>query len=150
MTHSSIRDLFGPWAGALKQFGSLFGAAVAAACCLGIPAVLTAVSAVGLGFLIHDAILLPLFVVFVALTLWLLYRSAQAHGDLRPFWLSLDGGALGSLGLLLLVVGLYPQSWLIYLGLAALVLGSTWDALNGRCQAACAPVRCKPEGEKQS
>lgn len=40
----------------LKQFAGLVGA-VAAACCLGISAVIAAVGAVGLGFLIHDAYL---------------------------------------------------------------------------------------------
>ena len=43
----------------LSRFGGLFGAATAAACCLGIPVVLSAVAAVGLGFLINDAYLLP-------------------------------------------------------------------------------------------
>src|SRR5229473_8416309 len=38
----------------LKQFGSLLGAGVAAACCLGVPLVLSTLGAVGLGFIIHD------------------------------------------------------------------------------------------------
>ena len=64
----------------LKQFAGIFGAGVAAACCLGIPAVLAAVGALGLGFIVHDAYLFPLFVGFVGLSLWLLYRSARRHG----------------------------------------------------------------------
>ena len=68
----------------MKQFSGLVGAAVAAACCLGISAVIAAVGAVGLGFLIHDAYLFPIFVGFIALSLWLLYRSARGHGTSRP------------------------------------------------------------------
>jgi hypothetical protein len=70
----------------LKQFGSLIGAGVAAACCLGLPLVLSTLGAVGLGFIVHDAYLLPLFVGFIALSLRSLYRSARRHARLRPFW----------------------------------------------------------------
>ncbi|WP_411728269.1 MerC domain-containing protein, partial [Methyloglobulus sp.] len=62
-----------------KQTAGLMGAAIAAACCLGIPVVLSAVAAVGLGFLINDAYLLPMFVGFAGLNLWTLYRSARKH-----------------------------------------------------------------------
>jgi mercuric ion transport protein len=66
----------------IKQFSGIIGAGIAAACCLGISAVLAAVGAVGLSFLIHDAYLFPLFVGFITLTLWLLYRSARGRGNL--------------------------------------------------------------------
>ncbi|MDE2150567.1 MAG: MerC domain-containing protein, partial [Gammaproteobacteria bacterium] len=59
----------------IKQLGSVLGAVFAAACCLGLPVLLSALSAAGLGFLIHDAILIPLLIVFVTLNLWLLRRS---------------------------------------------------------------------------
>ncbi len=74
-----------------KQLGALLGAGIAAACCLGVPAVLAALGAVGLGFLIRDAYLFPIFVAFIALGLWWLYRSARSHGSLAPFWLGLPG-----------------------------------------------------------
>lgn len=129
----------------LKQLSGLIGAAIAAACCLGVSAVIAAVGAVGLGFLIHDAYLFPIFVGFIALSLWLLYRSARGHGSLAPFWLGLGGGVLGALGLWLLVTGLYPMPWSVYVGLAVLVTGSVWDVVNGRWAAACAPQVCEPE-----
>lgn len=122
----------------LKQFMGLFGAAVAAACCLGIPAVLAAMGAVGLGFLINDAYLFPLFAGFVALSLWLLFRTARRHGNLMPFWIGLAGGIVGIAGLWLLVTGLYPLSVLVYAGLGVMVAGSIWDAWRGRTMAACA------------
>ncbi len=56
--------------------GSLF----AALCCLGFPALLAIVSAVGLGFLIHDAVLIPMLVAFLALTLYGLYQGMRRHG----------------------------------------------------------------------
>ena len=46
----------------------IVGASVAALCCLGIPAVLSSVAALGLSFLINDAILAPLLA--SSLLLW--------------------------------------------------------------------------------
>ena len=121
-----------------KQFAGLFGAGVAAACCLGVPVVLAAVGAAGLGFLVNDAYLFPIFVAFVALSLWLLYRSARGHQSLVPFWVALTGGVAGAVGLWLLVTGLYPKSWPIYVGLTVLVACSVWDTVNARRAEACA------------
>ena len=116
----------------IKQFSSIVGAGFAAACCLGVPVVLAAVSAAGLGFLINDAYLVPIFGAFVALTLWLLYRSARGHYSLIPFWLALAGGMAGIVGLCLVVTGFYAKSWPVYAGLMVLVAASVWDAVNGR------------------
>jgi mercuric ion transport protein len=44
----------------------IIGTAITAACCLGLPIVLGALSAIGLEFLIHDAILIPLFIGFIS------------------------------------------------------------------------------------
>ncbi len=121
----------------LKQFAGLFGAGVAAACCLGIPAVLAALGTVGLGFIVHDAYLFPLFVSFAGFSLWLLYRSSRQHGRMAPFWLSLGGVAFGATGLWLMVTGIFPQPWSVYVGLAVLVAGSVWDYVNGRRAPVC-------------
>lgn len=129
-----MKDLF-------KQFSSLIGAGIAAACCLGVGAVLAAVGAVGLGFIVYDPYLFPLFVGFVGLSLWLLYRSARLHGALAPFWLGLVGGGVSASGLWLLVTGLYPINASVYAGLALLAAGSMWDFINGRRAAACATER---------
>jgi mercuric ion transport protein len=129
--------------GVFKQFGSLIGAGVAAACCLGLPLVLSALGAVGLGFLIRDAYLVPIFVGFAVLNLWTLFRSARSHGRLQPFWLGLSGGVVGGVGLFLLVTGVFPHAWPVYAGLALLVSGSIWDVVNGRRRAACATESCE-------
>lgn len=115
-----------------KQFATFAGAAIAAACCLGIPAVLAALGTVGLGFIIHDAYLFPLYVGFAGLSLWLLYGSARTHGSLAPFWMSLGGAAFGGAALWLMVTGLFPQPWAVYVGLMVLVAGSGWDFVGGR------------------
>lgn len=134
----------------LKQFTGLIGAALAAACCLGLPLVLSAVGAVGAGFLVRDAYLFPLFVGFVVLGLWFLYRSARGHRQLLPFWLGLVGAVLGSVALFLLVTGLYPHSYLVYTGLLLLVSASVWDLVNGRRAAACATDVCASESASHS
>lgn len=133
----------------IKQFSSLIGAGIAAACCLGISAVLAALGAVGLGFLVHDAYLLPIFVGFVGLSLWLLYRSARGHRKLAPFWLATAGSVFAAACLWLLVTGLYPINWFVYAGLGVLVAGSVWDFVNGRRTAACAADACEtPEAKR--
>ena len=120
----------------IKQLSAIFGAGVAAACCLGVPVVLAAVGVAGLSFLINDAYLVPMFGAFVALSLWLLYRSARRHASLVPFWIAPAGGLAGAFGLWLTVTGFYPELWPTYLGLTVLVAASVWDAVNGHRAAA--------------
>lgn len=122
----------------LKQFGGVLGAGIAAACCLGIPAVLATMGAVGLGFLINDAYLFPMFAGFVTMSLWFLFRAARRHGSLVPFWVGLAGGVAGIAGLWLFVTGLYPVPASVYGGLGVLVAGSIWDVWRGRAVARCA------------
>ncbi|TAN08226.1 MAG: MerC family mercury resistance protein [Rhodanobacteraceae bacterium] len=119
-----MKDLF-------KQLGSLLGALFAAACCLGLPLLLSALSAAGVGFLIHDAVLIPLLVAFVALNLWLLRRATSGHTDRRPFGLGVSGAALA-------VAGLYIHPLVAALGLLLLVVASFWGFANGRRVRRCA------------
>jgi mercuric ion transport protein len=114
----------------LKQLGSLLGVLFAAACCLGLPLLLSALSVAGLGFLIHDVVLIPLMVAFVALNLWLLWRATGHHANRRPFWLGVIGGVLA-------VVGLYIHPLVATLGLLGLVAADGWDFANGRRARTC-------------
>ncbi len=100
--------------------GSLF----TALCCLGFPALLSVLSAVGLGFLMNDMILFPLLVGFLALTFYGLYRGYQEHG--RPRAVVLGGTSAVALLVFLFVFFSRP---LAYLSLAGLV-GAT--LLNAR------------------
>jgi uncharacterized membrane protein len=137
----------------LKQFSGLIGAGIAAACCAGKVAVIAAVSAVGLGAIVEHAYLYPIFVGFVAFSLWMLYVSASAHGKLAPFWLSLAGGVFGSVALWLSVTGtvVFPGSWHLFVAAALFLGGSVWDFINGRRNPVCAsPLRGLPKGSPEA
>ena len=62
----------------------------------------------------------------------MLYRSARRCGQMAPFWFSLAGALFGAIGLWLMVTGLYPQPWSVYVGFLVLIGGSVWDLVNGR------------------
>jgi mercuric ion transport protein len=66
------------WKRHLDKIG-VGGSTFAALCCLGVPALLAILSAIGLGFLIHDAVLIPMLVVFLAITVYGLYDGVRRH-----------------------------------------------------------------------
>jgi mercuric ion transport protein len=111
--------------GFLAQVASTAGAAFTAACCAGAGWALAALTAIGAGFLVNDAVLIPLFVALLGLSLWLLFRSARAHRDLRPVYLA----GLGALGAL---VGLWTSTLVLFAGLGLMVASSLWDYLSAR------------------
>ncbi len=102
-------------------FGSL-GATVAALCCAGVPAVLGALSAAGLGFLVNDLILFPLLALFLGLGLWGLWDGVRRHG-LRTVLV------LGGAGALLMVAGILLRPLIVYSGAAAMIAASVWNVL---------------------
>ncbi len=108
-------------------FGSL-GATVAALCCAGLPAVLGALSAAGLGFLVNDLVLLPLVLVSLGVALWGFGRGVARHG-LRGVLV------LGWIGAVVLVVGifLYP---LVYAGIGTMLAAALWNTVALRSTAA--------------
>lgn len=109
----------------LKQCASSSAAGFAGACCLGVPGALSVLTAIGAGFLINDAFLIPLYFGLLALSVWLLYSSTRYHGNLTPFWAGLGGAVVAFAGLWFLPA-------LVYAGLAVLISGSVWDFLRGR------------------
>jgi mercuric ion transport protein len=109
----------------VQQLASTLGAGFAAACCLGVTAAISALTAIGAGFLINDAVLIPLYVALLALSVWLLYRSAKTRGKLGPFWLGLTGAVLA-------LAGLWISSILVYAGLLTVVVSSIADFVNAR------------------
>lgn len=109
----------------IKQLASTAGAGFAAACCLGVTAIVSGLTAIGAGFLINDAFLIPLYISLLALSLWLLYRSAKAHGGLGPFWVGVAGAAVA-------LAGLWISPIMVYAGLFAIVAGNVGDFLRGR------------------
>jgi len=103
------------------------GSIVAALCCLGVSAFVSVVSALGLGFLLNDAVLLPVFLLFLALSLWGLAAGWRRHG--KPAALALGVAA----GALLFVFSFVRQStpW-AYVGVAGLVTASVWNVWLSR------------------
>src|SRR5918996_2792324 len=61
------------------------GSAFTALCCLGFPALLSILSAIRLGFLISDAVLLPLLIVFLLVTLVGLALGISEHHRASAF-----------------------------------------------------------------
>lgn len=115
----------------VKQCCSTAGAGFAGACCLGVTGALSVLTAIGAGFLINDAFLIPLYFALLALSAWLLYSSTRSHGNPAPFWTGLAGALVAFAGLWILPA-------LVYAGLAALIGSSVWDFWNGR-QALASP-----------
>ena len=67
------------WKNHLDKLG-VIGSFVAALCCLGMPAVVSIVASIGLGFLINNALLFPLMVFFLLVTLIGLYLGTALTG----------------------------------------------------------------------
>ena len=107
------------------------------ACCLGIIVVLSAVGAIGLGFLIQDAYLFPIFVGFIGLNLWMLYKAANRRGQMAPFWMGLAAGLISIIALWFMLTGVSPVHWLVYTSFIALVAASVWDFINSRKSSSC-------------
>lgn len=107
--------------------GSIF----AAMCCIGTPGLLAFLSAIGVGFLINDAILLPLLVFFLAVTMTGLYYSFKMHKGRWPVIL----GGMSSIFIIFFSFGWFLKP-MVYVGLAGLVGASAWNLLlKRRCEA---------------
>jgi len=106
------------WSRHLATIG-LVGSLVAALCCLGVPAVLAIVSAVGLGFLISDETLFPLLVVFAGVLLLGLGLGVRRH---RSPW-ALVVGLVSAIVIVFFLFVHYSRVFAI-LGVAGLVASS--------------------------
>jgi mercuric ion transport protein len=95
--------------------GSIF----AALCCLGFPALLSILSAVGLGFLINDAVLMPLLIVFLLLTLVGLYLGVRHHGS----WAAFSIGAISAILTFVSIVIAFNKL-VAAIGIAGLIVAS--------------------------
>ena len=121
----------------LKQLSGLIGTGFAASCCLGLPIALSMLGATGMSFLAKDAYLLPFFVGFLALTLWLLFRSSGRNANRKPFWLGLVGSLIASVAMWLVMTGIKPILLPVYIGIGLLFVSTLWDFINGRKSAVC-------------
>jgi mercuric ion transport protein len=103
----------------------IIGSFIAAACCLGLPAVLSIVTAVGLGFLIKDAILLPLMVVFLVVSVIGMYLGYRVHG--RPWALIL---AIVSSAAAFFFIFVHTIKFAAYVAIAGLMLASILNVVS--------------------
>lgn len=100
-------------------------ATVALLCCLSVGPVVAGLSAVGLGFLLKDAILVPLFVAGWGITLWGLWLGRRVHGRLAPLGLGAVGGVAA-------LAGVFVAPALAYAGIGALLLAVVWSMVVAR------------------
>lgn len=96
------------------------GAAITPACCLGAAPVVTALTAVGLGLLLQDAILIPLLAVFLGLTLWQLFGDRRRHGSSGPL-------VAAGVGSVLTVAGIWISPLVVGMALAAVFGAALWN-----------------------
>jgi len=113
----------GFWKRHLDKIG-IGGAIFAALCCLGIPALVSIVGAVGLGFLINDAILLPLLIVFLVITLIGLFLGVRHHHH----WLAVIVGAVSAMVLVISMTVAFslPIIWTAIGGLIVSSVLNVW------------------------
>ena len=95
------------------------GSVFTALCCLGFPALLSILGAIGLGFLINDTILFPLLAIFLILTLSGLYLGVRHHKR----WLAFVVGAVSALVLFVSIVIAFNKP-IVYLGVGGLIVAS--------------------------
>ncbi len=104
----------------VKQIVGSVGSVLSGACCLGFAPFIAGLSAIGAGFLVNDLVLIPVFVVFLGITLWGLWTSRKRHNHPGPFF-------LGTAAAIVAFAALWFFAPLAYLGLATLVAASVWD-----------------------
>lgn len=123
----------------LAQEGAgIAGAWLAAGICAGMPALLSALSALGAGALARHAYMFPVFVGFVGLSTWLLHGAGRTSGRMGPFWLGLGSSVLAVVSFWLSVTELVPVVWYgSYLGLAGLAAASLWAFVKARDPVSC-------------
>ena len=107
------------WKRNLDKIG-IGGSVFAALCCLGFPAFLSILSVIGLGFIVNDTILIPLLLLFLAVTLLGLYLGTRHHHEL---WALILGG-LSALAIAVVFLGLVPSRIVAYVGMTGSVVAS--------------------------
>lgn len=107
------------------------GSVLAALCCLGIPAVVSLLTAIGLGFLLSEPVRAPLLLAFLLVTLWGLIAGLRRHRHASP--LVLGVAAAATLAFFSLVRMSTPHAWV---GIAGLIAASLLNVALGR------PHRC--------
>ncbi len=110
-----------------RQLIGMVGTIVTALCCLGTPALLAFLAAIGAGFVLNDLILMPLLVVFLGIGLWGIRRSMAVHRQSWPLILAVVSSVVT-------FIAVWFSRPLVLLSLLGFVAASVWDmALHKRC-----------------
>lgn len=121
-----------------KECAGVAGAGVAAAVCMGVAPVLAAFGALGAGAVAEHAYMFPVFTGFIALSVWLLWRSGRARAHMGPFWLALVSGVVSVTSFWLALVGIVPSIWWWpNAGMGILLAASLWSLLQARRAPSC-------------
>jgi hypothetical protein len=102
------------------SLGGAFGSGFALLCCAGTAPVLGLLSALGLGFLISDVVLVPWLLLALGVTGWGLWQGRRCHRRHSALLLGLGGAALT-------VGGLYVWLPLAFVGFGAVSVASGWN-----------------------
>ena len=102
----------------LGFLGTLF----ASLCCLGVSVVIAPLTAIGLGFLINDLILLPLVLSFLLVTPWGLHTGWKRHGVRLPF-------LFGIFAAVLLIPSFFVSAYFSSFLLALLLAATIWNTV---------------------
>lgn len=115
----------------IMSVGSCIGSGATALCCMGIPAITASLSAIGLGFLIHEGTLLPLLIVFLGLNLWATNVSSKWYGRKEAFYIAI-------LSALLMIFGLWFSGVVMGAGIIGVFTASGLNFYFSRkCKIGC-------------
>lgn len=103
--------------------GSLFSLL----CCLGFGPLIAVLSAVGAGFLVNDAVLAPLLLVFLVIGGVGLRATYHRHGRISPLVLHISSAAV----VVVFTFALFAVP-LVWLGIVGLFTASIWDFVLAR------------------
>ena len=103
----------------------IIGSLIAALCCLGVPAALSIFAAIGLGFLLNDAVLLPLLAVFLLITLVGLFSGYRSHRKKTALIVGIVSAVV-----MFLFLFIFPP--ITYIGLVGLIAASVLNVLHQR------------------
>lgn len=103
-----------------RQVIGILGSIFAALCCVGTPVLLAFLASIGVGFMINDLILVPLLLVFLAISIWSMTRSMAAHGQRWPLILAVVSSVVT-------FAAVWFSRPLVLLGLIGLIAASAWD-----------------------
>jgi hypothetical protein len=113
-----------------SQLLAVGGAAIAVSVCSGVPVLVAAFGAVGAAAFATHAYMFPVFVGFMALACYGIYREGRRRDNLAPFWVALGASVASSVNMWLMVTGFFILPlWTLFAGMGLLVAAGFWCLL---------------------